>query len=181
MVDRIRDLVNVYKSSGLRLGRPKVVLQCEFATTDHSRKLIVSSGFNSCVVVAFQSDRQGGVAHLDVRTDIKRSFSEVVFPRLDGNFSLYTARLFGGIRSVSDRLASEILSELKMAGITGDRKGLFRAGGYRGLLLNSQIGRISPFNMRINFRDELMNQRLEENIRYLCDNPNQRVVRFVES
>lgn len=181
MIERIRALPNVGTPNRALFGRPKVVLQCEFATVDHNRRSIVSSGFNSCVVVAFKSDSHGGIAHLDVRTDIKRSFSEVVFPRLGGNLLSYKALLFGGIRGVSDLLASGIISELKLAGIRVDRKGLFHEGGYMGLLLDGQDGRITPLNSRLNLKGIAAAQRFDENIRYISDNPDQRIIRFVEA
>jgi chemotaxis receptor (MCP) glutamine deamidase CheD len=96
-----------------------LVCQRQFGLT--KVPFIRTVGFNSCVIATFYDPlrQRGAIAHFDLGTDVERSFSEIVRPRLIGdgaNPKHLQARLFGGMFDQSNRLRAEIRNELQAVG-----------------------------------------------------------------
>jgi hypothetical protein len=162
----------------------KMVFQCEFGVTSAAEetKLIKTGVFNTCVVAAFFSSSclVAGLAHFDVRTEVGRSFREVIMSEFSkrrcGEFRV---RLLGGLARSSEGLVHKIRDALKGRRIRIDGVDLYNPKGYAGLLLDAESGELFDVQSPLLPFDTEEIRRNEEAQLYLAANPEQRMIRLV--
>jgi hypothetical protein len=165
-------------------GNAKLVLQCEFAISSgkEEKYLIKTAGFNSCLVLTLYSTSKkiGGLAHIDLQTDVPLSLQQVILPEFkkrDGG--ALKACLVGGLEGQSDGLVKLVRDYLKAQGINIAGIDVLNPAGHPGLIINARTGRLfDPERSDFKSDAEIL-LRFESALRYLVDTPAPRLIRQV--
>ena len=163
----------------------KLVCQAEISLTSARSylPLIKTDGFTACVILSLtsRSKMTGGLAHFDVRTMVRPSITDVIFPafRRRGCTDLQ-AQIIGGAPSRDSlELAREIRDVLtgKKVEITGMDVG--NPKPVPGLILDTVRMELFDIESPLLLDDAITSRRCEQALNYIIQNPDQRLIRLV--
>lgn|GEM_PF-3347969 len=163
----------------------KLVCQAEFSITSARSylPLIKTDGFTACVILSLTSPSHmtGGLAHFDVRTMVRPSLTDVIFPEFrKRDCTDLQAQIIGGTpgwdsldlaREIRDVLTSK---NVKVAGVdVGNPQPV------PGLILDTALLELFDIHPPLLPGDAVTTERRLQAMNYVIRNPKERLIRLV--
>jgi hypothetical protein len=165
--------------------RAKLVCQSEFAITSARAHLplVKTVGFTSCVILSITSPSNltGGLAHFDVRTRVRPSITDVIFPEFrkrncaDLQAQIISGSPGEGSLDLARRIRDVLMS--KKVEITGVDVGNPKPGP--GLILDTALLQLFDIQKPLLPDDGVTARRRLHAMNYIIRNPKERLIRMV--
>lgn len=163
----------------------KLVCQAEFSITSARSylPLIKTDGFTACVILSLTSPSKmtGGLAHFDIRTMVRPSITDVIFPEFrKRNCADLQARIIGGAPSWDSLdLAREIRDVLTSKNIEVAGVDVGNPKPVPGLILDTASMELFDIDPPLLLDDAITARRRLQAMNYIIQNPNERLIRLV--